>query len=132
MSNKLFYHYIIRENSITTKKYKRKNADDLYATCCELEQIYKQIQNKELKNHLLNSLADKYLSIFQNGELYRYGSAYLHKNLIVRNAKLKKTRIKSALYFISPKLYFKVNQISKRVKKYRKISETRRVLQSGS
>lgn len=116
VSNQLFYHYIIRENSITTKKDKRKNADDLYSTCCELEQIYKQINNQELKKYLLNSLADKYLSLFQSGELYRYGSDYIHKNLIVRNAKMKRTKIKSALYFISPKLYFIVNQISKRGK----------------
>lgn len=116
VSNQLFYHYIIRENSITTRKDKRKNADDFYATCCELELIYKQISNKELKKYLLNSLADKYLSLFQSGALYRYGSAYLHKDLVVRNAKMKKTIIKSALYFISPKLYFKINQISKGIK----------------
>lgn len=116
VSNQLFYHYIIRENSITTKKDKRKNADDLYSTCCELEQIYKQLDNHELKKYLLNSLADKYLSLFQSGELYRYGSAYTHKNMIVRNAKMKRTKFKSILYFISPKLYFKINQISKRGK----------------
>lgn len=109
VSGELFYHYIVRANSITTKKDKRKNAIDLFDTCKELEIVYKNIKNSELKNFLLNSLTDKYLSLFQKGELYKYGSSYYHKIFIIRNAKKWRTKMKGMIYFISPKLYYKIN-----------------------
>lgn len=114
ITNINFYHYIIRENSITTKKDKRKNASDLYDTCRELELTYRKLENDELRIFLLNSLSDKYLSLFQSGELYKYGSAYYHRIFIIRNAKKRRTKMKSILYFISPKLYFIVNNSLKR------------------
>lgn len=113
-----FYHYIIRENSITTKKDKRKNANDLYDTCRELELTYKKLENDELKKFLLNSLSDKYLSLFRSGELYKYGSVYYHRLFIIRNAKKCRTKMKSVLYFISPKLYFIVNNSLKGKKEW--------------
>ncbi len=108
-----FYHYIIREGSITTKKDKRKNATDLYATCCELESIYQNIEDVELKEMLLNSLSSKYLSLFQQGRLYRYGREYLHKDFIKRNARLPKNKRKAFLYGISPRLYYLINKLTK-------------------
>ena len=109
-----FYHYIIRENSIMTKKDQRKNATDLYGTCCELEKIYLEIENTELRNYLLNSLANRTLSVFQKGRLYQYGKEYIYKDLVKRTARIGKTRYKAALYRLSPRIYYLVNRVFKK------------------
>lgn len=106
----VFYHYIIRENSITTKKDKRKNANDLYDTCCELAELYAGLESKELKTYLLDSLSVKYLSMFQSANLCQYGNKYLHKDFVFKNAKRMKTKCKGILYCMSPKLYYLLNK----------------------
>lgn len=108
-----FYHYIIREGSITTKKDKRKNAEDLFGTCCELEKIFREIADSELRALLLDSLVMKYLNIFQVAELYRYGRQYTHIDFLKRNAYRKKTRVKVLLLTFSPKIYFCINKAYK-------------------
>lgn len=110
-----FYHYILRDNSITTKKDKRKNAIDLFDTCCELEKVYEDIENKELKDFLLDSLVVKYLSLFQAGALHKYGNKYLHKEFIKKNALKKRTKKKAILYCLSPRLYYWINENSKKI-----------------
>ncbi len=109
----LFYHYIIREGSITTKKDKRKNATDLYNTCTELEKVYLKLADIELRKYLLNSLADKFLGMFQVAKLFQYGDEYIKKEFVVRNAKLSRTRKKAKLYALSPRLYYYTNKIAK-------------------
>lgn len=111
-----FYHYIIRNNSITTQKDKRKNASDLYDTFTELKKIYEKIETKELKKYLINSLSEKYLVIFQSGKLYQYDKKYLHKKFVIQNAKRIKTRFKALLYVISPRLYWQINYQQKKDK----------------
>lgn len=110
-----FYHYIIRENSITTKKDKRRNARDLYATCCELETIYNQLADTQLRDMLLDSLAVKYLFMMQTGKLHRYPE-YHHKAFIKKNAKRKTTKLKAMLYGVSPAIYYHVNYFCKKAK----------------
>ncbi len=110
-----FYHYVIRENSITTKKDKRKNASDLYSTCCELESKYLMIEDTVLRDLLLDSLSSKCLSMFQQGKLYQYGKDYIYKAFIKRNAKTKKTKLKANLYCFSPRLYYFVNYLTKKI-----------------
>lgn len=111
-----FYHYVIHDGSITTKKDKRRNAADLYGTCCELETIYNGIEDTELRDLLLDSLAAKYLSLFYQGELYRYGRQFYHKDLVKRNARLPKTKKKAALYGLSPRIYCLANRLTKKIK----------------
>ena len=118
-----FYHYIIRDNSITTSKDKRKNACDLYETCLTLEKIYDSLENKQLKKSLKDSLSVKYLNIFQVGKLYQYGNEYLHKGFIIKNARSIKTRIKATLYCMSPKIYYALNQKAKRIHNNNKSKE---------
>lgn len=117
VSNITFYSYIIRENSITTQIDKRKNADDFYNTCIELEAIISGLKDVELKYSMLDSLSAKYLSLFQAGKLYKYGKSYFHKDMIRRNSKTKRTRAKALLYLISPRLYWHVNNLNKVRKK---------------
>lgn len=111
-----FYHYVIRNNSITTKIDKRKNASNLYDTCEELLEIYNVIEDNELKDYLIDSLVEKYLNMFQIGKLYQYGNKYLHKEFIKKNAKLMRTKKKAKLYSFSPLLYYWINYISKLIR----------------
>lgn len=101
----VFYYYAIRENSITTQKDKRKNAKDMLSTCYELETIYAELTDEDLKKRLLDSLASKYLSIYQEGNLSRHGKEFLPKKFLRRNAYSSKTRLKFFLVSLSPRLY---------------------------
>lgn len=100
-----FYHYVIRSNSIMTKKDKRKNAMDLLCTACEYEEFLKDYPDKQLKFQLLNSFVGKYLGIYQAGDLKRYGKEFLPIKFLLRNAHSKKNKFKVLLVCISPKLY---------------------------
>lgn len=109
------YHYVLRENSIMTSSDKRKNAIDLFNTCLELEEEYNKISDNILKDYLLDSLVNKYLSLYQMGALYKYGEDFIHKEFIRKNAKLTKTKFKACLLCFSPVLYWYVNDISKKM-----------------
>lgn len=107
-----FYHYIIREDSITTKKNKQKNLIDFYTTCEELEKIYRLIEDERLRALLLDSLASKYLTLFVTAMACGYSDKFYHRQFVLKNATKVKTRIQSLIYCISPKLYCTiVNQI---------------------
>lgn len=100
-----FYRYIIREDSITTKKDRRKNSEHIYKICEELEGIYKQITDKKLKNLLRDRLAVLCLTIYYFNDLHKYGKDYQRKDLILRNSKKIKTRILALIYAVSPGLF---------------------------
>lgn len=109
-----FYHYVIREGSITTKKDKKKNITDFYSTCKELEKMYRQIEDKELRKALLNSLVSKYLTLYVTANAYEYGKDFYHKFFIYKNARTLKTRIQSIVYCISPRGYCKLVNYKRR------------------
>lgn len=108
-----FYRYIIREDSITTYKDKRKNLNDLYDTLCKLKQIYLSISNKTLRVKLLDSLSSKYLSKYFDCKGYKYGKYYSHKFFVFQNARLFKTKLKAILFCFSPRLYCYINSVTK-------------------
>lgn len=111
-----FYHYVIRDGSITTKPDLRKNARDLLDTCRELEQIYARLPEDALRIRLTDLLAEKYLSLFQQGRLYRWGRAYCPRGYLLSLARLPKTRVKTLLFAMSPRLYWHINHASKRLR----------------
>lgn len=108
-----FYSYVIRPNSITTGRDQRKNMSDLYTTCLELKERYDRLEDSSLKYLLLDSLVNKYLSLFQASRGYRYGRAYIHKRFVRQNAYLRKTKYKAWLFSLSPRLYWHVNASTK-------------------
>lgn len=109
-----FYRYVIRENSITTKKDRSKNLKDLYNTLCDLKPMYLTIENKVLKEILIDSLSSKYMSKYFDSDGFKYGKAYSHKWFVLKNAKRLRTKLKAILFCCSPKLYCKFNSISKK------------------
>lgn len=110
-----FYHYMIRDNSIMRQKDQRKNAADLYGTCCEHEISFRKIEDTELQELLLDSLVKFYLSLFQGAKLYQYGKEYIHKDFCLRNAKAARTKLKSILFVLSPRLYWHINATIKKI-----------------
>lgn len=110
------YHYIIRDNSITTTPDKRKNLMDFYSTCQELKSLYDTVDDTTIKNYLLDSLVGKYLSIYMSGMMYKYGKEYSHKGFVIKNAKSSANRKKAMLFCASPRLYCYINNLSKRRK----------------
>lgn len=111
----LFYHYIIRQDSITKQKDMSKNGKDLYQTCCEHEQRFNKLEDEKLKRLLLDWLVNSYLSLFQSARLYKYGKEYVHKKFCKRNSYLKKTKAKSFLFSLSPRIYWHVNKLFKKI-----------------
>lgn len=109
ITNIYFYHYAIRNDSITTKADKRKNAVDLFSTCVELSGIADTLADEELKKYIKDALVGKYLSLFQDGKLHQYGTEYLHKDFVWKNAYRLKNRLKALLFCIAPSLYYFVN-----------------------
>lgn len=108
ISDVKFYHYIIREDSITTKKDKKKNLTDFYSTCEELAEVYETIKLQKLRKYLLNSLVSKYLTLYVTANADKYGNEYYHKTFVIKKAKTIKTRIQSLIFFVSPSLYCKI------------------------
>ncbi|MBE5942918.1 MAG: glycosyltransferase [Lachnospiraceae bacterium] len=113
-TNNFFYHYMIRDNSIMRQKDQRKNAVDLFTTCCEHEVRFRKIEDTQLQKLLLDSLVKSYLSLFQGAKLYQYGDEYVHKDFCLRNAYTVKTKLKSALFNFSPQLYWHINAMMKK------------------
>lgn len=113
-SGESFYHYIVREGSITTAPDYRRNVTDLYNSALELREIYLTVSDKTLQRYLLDSLVSKYLTWYVEGRLHAAEREYTHKRFVLRNAKRKKTVAKAWLFAISPKLYYKVNCHSKK------------------
>lgn len=109
------YTYILREDSTTTRKDLRKNGRDLYTVCLDLREVFETIEDRELKNWMVDALVVKYLHIFQAGRLYQYGKEFIHKKFIWDNAKRLPTRLKAALFCLSPRIYWHINHASKRL-----------------
>jgi hypothetical protein len=110
-----FYHYVVRNDSITTKIDKRKNIKDFTDTALELEEMYKNIEDIELQKYMRDSLARKYLSIYWSGRIYKYGSRYTNRRFVMRNANNINTRMKAILFFLSPAIYCGINDFFKKI-----------------
>lgn len=115
-----FYRYALREGSITRGKDKRKNLSDYAAVCKGLEPLYEKIEDGELKNLLKDALVCGYLSLFQEARGYMYGKTYIRKGFCLKNAKRVKTRLKSLLFALSPRLYWQINKAEKRMRTTRR------------
>jgi len=108
-----FYHYMVREGSITTARDLRKNGRDLYATCLKLKERYDALPDARLRTLLQDSLVIKLLSLAQLGRLYQYGKEYVYQSFVRKNAYRRKTRLKAWLYCLSPRLYWHINNLTK-------------------
>lgn len=116
-TNICFYNYMIRNDSITQVKDKTKNAIDQIQTVNELTKIYTSLENKTLRELLMDYLVMLYLNAFYVGRLYRHEyKCYINKPFINNNANSKHNKRKALLFYISPYLYWHINHLLKKRK----------------
>lgn len=109
-----FYNYIIRENSITRKKDKTKNAIDLINSIFELSIIYDSLNDKYLKKLLNNYLVMLYLNAFYVGRLYRKDfKKFIDKKFLIARATSRENIMKVSLFCLNTKAYFLINKLIK-------------------
>lgn len=110
------YHYVWREGSITAQNNRCKHAADLYRTCLELLPVYEALPDRTLRRLLVDSLAVKLLSLWQEGKLWQYGAGFAHKSFLWKCARRPKTRMKVLLFWLSPRGYWYINNGIKRMR----------------
>lgn len=108
-TNIAYYNYYIRSGSITTVKNKTKNAKDIISTVLYLNEIYEEIADKNLRNNLKSYLCNLYLHAICIGGL-QADKEYVNRKLCIELAKTLRTRIKAAIFFVSPKLYYRLRK----------------------
>lgn len=111
-----FYMYVIREDSIMTKKDKTKNGLDILETCYKLENIYKKKLGKQEFKTMSGYLGEIFLGGIYVGKLHRNDyKEYIKKSFILGKANNFKMLIKSMIFLLNINLYVKVNDSTKRL-----------------
>lgn len=105
-----FYHYMTNDASISARKDKRKNCSDIYRICCSLKDDVEVKKNKVLRKRLNNYLCECYMGMFRAGQLYRYGNEYVHKQYVISNSYLFRTKLKALLFCISPEVFCRIGK----------------------
>lgn len=112
----IFYHYIVRENSICTRKDKTKNIHDIFETLRTQVEIAKQ-QEPELSQWMLNHVLNIYLSTIYAERMYRKEyRVMVEKKFLLGKAATNYNRMRAVLCFLNIRLYCWVNDLYKRIK----------------
>ena len=110
------YHYMVRENSISTQKNKGKNARDLFATLCEQERIADQ-QDPELQKWMKNGILNSYLNMIQTARMYQKQYRKLvDKRFLLGKAATNWNRFRVLICFVNIRLYCFMNDFYKRTR----------------
>lgn len=115
--NYLFYHYVIRENSITMSKNKMNNVRSKMLIADGLYSLYmNEIQTLSVRNTLINYLADMVIntSDFIDTNWKEY-SKIIDRIFVIKSSKKIKTLLKGIIFVISPKMYSKLKKIMKKL-----------------
>ena len=103
-----FYHYIIREGSITQRKDNTKNGLDMLDSCNDLiEFTDKSSLDSNLKKLMYNHIAMIYIKAMCRGRLYR--KPYCHKvnrTLPYRYSCFLKDKVKGIIFMGSLRMYY--------------------------
>ncbi len=104
-----FYHYMIRETSIS-QKTKVKNGLDLIAVCNKLINLSDEIEDKELQKLMNNHIAMVYFKAMCRGKLYRkkYRKS-IDRFLPIKKACFFKDKAKAVLFALNLPLYYYVD-----------------------
>ena len=111
-----FYHYMVRENSISTQKNKEKNARDLFATLRAQDQMADQ-QEPELRKWMKNAILDSYLNMIQTARMYQKQYRKLvDKRFLLGKAATNWNRFRVLICFVNLRLYCFMNDFYKRTR----------------
>lgn len=110
------YHYMVRENSISTHKNREKNIKDLFATLRQQTKMAEQ-QEPELKKWMNNGILDSYLNMIQDAKMYRpQYRRLLDKHFLLGKAATPWNRIRVLLCLLNVKWYCQINDFYKKLR----------------
>lgn len=119
ISDKL-YHYVIRENSISTSKNKEKNIKDLFRTLHEQETLARD-QDAELERWMNNAILESYLNMVYDARMYKCAYRYLlDKHFLKGKAATMYNKVRARLCLTNVRLYCILNDIYKKWTRGRK------------
>lgn len=108
-----FYHYMVRENSISTQRDKTKNIQDLFQTLKEQEQLANK-QDAELCKWMKNGILNSYLNMVYTARMYQKQYYKLFdRSFLLGKAVTRYNKARVLLCFCSVRLYCLVNDIYK-------------------
>lgn len=111
-----YYHYVVREGSISTGKNREKNIRDLFATL-EMQSGVAMLQEPRLRRWMLNGILDSYLNMIQEAGMYRPQYRKLvRKSFLWGKAATPWNRVRVVLCTISVRLYCRVNDGYKKMR----------------
>lgn len=111
-SDYIYYHYVRRQNSITTQKDKFQNAIDLIHICKELDLLLQQIDDKKLYKLMNNHIAMIYMKAMTIGKLFdKNKRKYINRFYPLKKSYFLFDRAKSLLFAFNLKLYYLANNI---------------------
>ena len=109
------YHYLVRENSISTQKNKEKNIRDLFQTLREQDQMAEH-QEPELKKWMKNAILDSYLNMVQTARMYqKQYRKLLDKRFLLGKAATNWNRFRVLVCLINVRLYCFMNDCYKKL-----------------
>lgn len=110
------YHYVIRENSISTQRDKTKNIQDLFHTLKEMDYLADQ-QDEELRMWMKDAILDSYLNMVYDARMYqkRY-RGMLDKRFLSCKAATRWNKCRVLLCRMDVRLYCRINDWYKKVK----------------
>lgn len=114
----VFYHYVIRENSITTAKNKMRNAQCIFAICKELDKLYDTVESEELKKLLKTHSAKICFKAIEDARLYEKANRHeIDMPLLKRSCYFRNEKIRYLLLRINPRLLHGFSQLKKVIRK---------------
>ena len=107
------YHYMIRENSISTRKNKEKNIRDLFCTLRKLDALAEQ-QDSELCRWMKDAVLNSYLNMIYEARMYRKEyRQLLDKRFLLKKAATSFNRMRVCLCLMSVRIYCVSNDLYK-------------------
>lgn len=115
------YHYMIREDSISTQKNKEKNIRDLFMTLEERCRLAER-QDPELEKWMKDAALDSYLNMVQYARMYQpQYRRMLKKRFLLGKAATNWNRFRVLVCFVSVRLYCWMNDCYKIGRKRRSV-----------
>lgn len=100
-----FYNYIIRQGSISVRKDKTKNMEDIVGTCYDLDKVIARIYDNNLRRLLYDKIVQIYIESFKLVSLNQRSKELINKSFVKGKGKKIKTKIKVFFFTLSVPLY---------------------------
>lgn len=105
-----FYHYVVREGSISTRRDKTKNIRDLFCTLEQTSIRAQRMTNKELGKWTKEAVLNSYLSMVQDAGMYKKKYRHmLNKRFVIGKAATLRNHLRVALFLVNVRLYCALN-----------------------